>query len=80
MRLVDEPNIILYSFFLYKKAYKVIKRTLYIIYIYQELLKMEKIINDLVEKYKDSEYLTGRLVNYIEHLLPAALESDALSA
>ena len=36
-------------------------------------------LKELNEKYKDSEYLSGRLINYMENLLPAALESDALN-
>lgn len=39
--------------------------------------KIHQVINELNEKYKDNEYVSGRLVNYIENLLPAALESDA---
>ena len=41
--------------------------------------KMISTLKELNEKYKDSEYLSGRLINYIENLLPAALESDALN-
>ena len=41
--------------------------------------KVHKIIDNLNEKYKDNEYVNGRLINYIENLLPAALESDALT-
>ena len=41
--------------------------------------KVHQTIDNLNEKYKDNEYVNGRLVNYIENLLPAALESDALT-
>ena len=41
--------------------------------------KIHQTIDNLNEKYKDNEYVNGRLVNYIENLLPAALESDALT-
>jgi hypothetical protein len=41
--------------------------------------KVHQIIDNLNEKYKDNEYVSGRLINYIENLLPAALESDALT-
>ena len=41
--------------------------------------KVHQIIDNLNEKYKDNEYVNGRLINYIENLLPAALESDALT-
>jgi hypothetical protein len=41
--------------------------------------KMISTLKELNEKYKDSEYLSGRLINYMENLLPAALESDALN-
>ena len=41
--------------------------------------KIHQTIDNLIEKYKENEYVSGRLVNYIEHLLPAALESDALT-
>ena len=39
---------------------------------------MHQIIDDLIQKYKENDYVSSRLVNYIENLLPAALESDAL--
>jgi hypothetical protein len=41
--------------------------------------KVHQIVDNLNEKYKDNEYVNGRLINYIENLLPAALESDALT-
>ena len=34
------------------------------------------LLDALIEKYKSNEYVYGRLVNYIEHLLPTALEND----
>ena len=33
-------------------------------------------LDALIEKYKTNEYVYGRLVNYIENLLPTALEND----
>ena len=30
----------------------------------------------LLEKYKDNDYISGRIVNYMEHILPVALEND----
>jgi len=41
--------------------------------------KMHETLKNLMEKYKVNEYVSGRLMNYIENLLPAALESDALN-
>jgi hypothetical protein len=40
--------------------------------------KLFSTLKELTEKYKDNDYVSGRLTNYIENLLPAALESDAL--
>jgi hypothetical protein len=33
----------------------------------------------LLEKYKDNDYISGRIVNYMEHILPVALENDEQS-
>ena len=41
--------------------------------------KLQPLLINLIEKYKENEYMTGRLMNYMENLLPAALESDALN-
>ena len=37
--------------------------------------KLHTIIDDLIIKHKDNEYVYGRLVNYIENLLPVALHN-----
>ena len=34
------------------------------------------LLDALIEKYKSNDYVYGRLVNYIENLLPTALEND----
>ena len=34
-------------------------------------------LDKMIEKYSNNEYVFGRLVNYIEHLLPTALENAA---
>ena len=36
---------------------------------------LHQIIDDLISKHKDNEYVYGRLVNYIENLLPVALDN-----
>ena len=33
-------------------------------------------LDTLLQKYQDNEYMTARLFNYMEHLLPTALETD----
>lgn len=30
----------------------------------------------LLEKYKDNDYISARIINYIEHILPVSLEND----
>ena len=30
----------------------------------------------LLEKYKDNDYISGRIINYMEHILPVSLEND----
>lgn len=40
------------------------------------ITNMHELLDALIEKYKSNEYVYGRLVNYIEHLLPTALEND----
>lgn len=37
---------------------------------------LHHLLDALIDKYKSNEYVYGRLVNYIEHLLPTALEND----
>ena len=37
--------------------------------------KLHTIIDDLITKHKDNDYVYGRLVNYIENLLPVALDN-----
>jgi len=37
--------------------------------------KLHTTIDDLISKHKDNEYVYGRLVNYIENLLPVALDN-----
>lgn len=41
--------------------------------------KLQQLLANLSDKYKDNEYISGRIANYIENLLPAALESDAIN-
>ena len=38
--------------------------------------KLYNSINMLIEKYKENEYITGRIFNYIGNLLPVFLEND----
>lgn len=33
-------------------------------------------LDTLIQKYQDNDYMTARLANYIEHLLPTALETE----
>lgn len=37
---------------------------------------LHHLLDALIDKYKSNEYVYGRLINYIEHLLPTALEND----
>ena len=37
--------------------------------------KLHESLDKLIEKHKDNEYVYGRLVTYIEHLLPIALDN-----
>ena len=37
--------------------------------------KLHSIINQLLDKHKSNNYVYGRLIHYIEHSLPAALEN-----
>ena len=37
--------------------------------------KLHTIIDDLIAKHKNNEYVYGRLHNYIENLLPVALDN-----
>jgi hypothetical protein len=39
-------------------------------------LNLHVLLDALIEKYQNNEYVYGRLVNYIENLLPTALEND----
>ena len=36
-------------------------------------------INELLLKYNSNEYITGRIYNYIENILPSTLEQDELN-
>ena len=38
---------------------------------------MHNNLNAMIEKYKTNEYVFGRLINYMENLLPVALENAA---
>jgi hypothetical protein len=42
-------------------------------------MELHKHLDTLIHKYQDNEYMTGRLLNYLEHLLPTSLESDLIS-
>ena len=33
-------------------------------------------LDNLIQKYHDNEYMSARLLNYMEHLLPSALEGE----
>jgi len=37
--------------------------------------KLHTILDDLICKHKDNEYVYGRLINYVENLLPIALNN-----
>ena len=37
-------------------------------------MDLNKKLNILIDKYKDNEYVTSRLNNYIDNLLPVFLE------
>ena len=37
--------------------------------------KLHNTLDNLINKHKDNEYVFGRLVNYIENLLPTALDN-----
>jgi len=39
-------------------------------------MKLHSLLDALIEKYKSNDYVYGRLINYIENLLPTALEND----
>ena len=39
--------------------------------------KLHAKLDTMIEKYSNNEYVLGRLVNYVEHLLPSALENAA---
>ena len=40
------------------------------------ITNMHKSLDALIDKYKSNDYVYGRLINYIENLLPTALEND----
>ena len=37
---------------------------------------LHRLLDNLIEKYEKNEYVYGRLCNYIEKLLPVALENS----
>ena len=49
---------------------------IHIIYIMNDTNLYEK-LQKMIEKYSNNEYVFGRLVNYMENLLPSALENAA---
>ncbi len=40
--------------------------------------KLHEILDDLIKKYKDNEYVSARLSNYIEKTLPGLLEYNVI--
>lgn len=41
-------------------------------------INLHQILDTYIDKYKDNEYVLGRITNYVENLLPSALENDEL--
>jgi hypothetical protein len=41
----------------------------------EEISKIHNNLDKMIQKYKDNDYVFGRLANYIENLLPTALEN-----
>jgi hypothetical protein len=39
-------------------------------------MELHKHLDTLIQKYQDNEYMTARLSNYMENLLPTALETE----
>ena len=48
---------------------------IHIIYIMNDMMHAK--LQTMIEKYSNNEYVFGRLVNHMEHLLPSALENAA---
>jgi len=41
-------------------------------------INLHRILDDLIEKYENNDYVYGRLCNYMEKLLPPALENSVI--
>ena len=41
--------------------------------------KLYKLIDDIIIKYANNTYVLGRLTNYIEHIIPTALENENIN-
>ena len=41
--------------------------------------KLYNLIDDIIHKYSNNDYILGRLTNYIENIIPSALENEDIN-